>query len=82
MAQCCRHGTGPRTKGAQVDVLLTLGVLMLLFSMIRAFAKFSWRESEREYHEYESRRGEDEDPERYGDLGADWSHWGGWGRPG
>lgn len=65
-----------------MDVVVTVGVLLLLAAMIRAFAKFSWRESEREYRDYEARRGEDEDPDGRGPRGAPWSHWGGWGRPG
>lgn len=58
--------------------LLAVGIVGIL----AAFARSSWRESERQHQRWRSRRGEDEDPERFEDRGELRRHWGGWGRPG
>lgn len=64
-----------------MDWIPTIVLLLLLALMIVAFARSSWRRSERDYERYRSRRGEDEE-EASDDRGTLRRHWGGWGRPG
>ena len=58
--------------------MILLGVLGVLAAVARSF----WRQSERQRQRWESRRGEDESPDRFDDRGALHRHWGGMGRPG
>lgn len=58
-------------------------LVLLVVVVIGAFGRSMWRMSERDYERWRSRRGVDEDPDRYfDDRGALRRHWGGWGRPG
>lgn len=66
-----------------MDWIPLIVLVLLLAVLIVAFARSSWRRSERDYERYRARRGEDEDPEGHADdRGTLRRHWGGWGRPG
>jgi hypothetical protein len=86
---CCsppfvaRYGRDHAARGDTVLESIGMGLLAVgIVGLVAAFARSSWRESERQDQAWRSRRGEDEDPQRYDDRGALRGHWGGWGRPG
>lgn len=62
--------------------MVLTGLILVAAGIILAFGFSFWRNSEDEYERWRSRRGEDEDPDRFDDRGAFRGHWGGWGRPG
>jgi len=63
-------------------VATTIAILLIVAGLVVAFVTAMWRMSERQHQRWQTRRGEDEGPDRYDDRGALRRHWGGWGRPG